>query len=123
MVTRKPGFAKQEHRLSLHIQVSRLASLARIVPVQPASRFAIAAVRMNRRTWGHHIKGPFPPHRFATNKIALRRIVARPAIAATRDEPGAMAALIGLKLSDNAQFQDRPGGCKLIETAANAAIR
>jgi hypothetical protein len=38
--------------------------------------------------------------------------------AAELDEPGAMAALINLKLSDNAQFQDRPGACKLIETAA-----
>ena len=28
-----------------------------------------------------------------------------------------MAALIELKLSANAQFQDRPGACKLIETA------
>jgi hypothetical protein len=28
-----------------------------------------------------------------------------------------MAALINLKLSDNAQFQDRAGACKLIETA------
>ena len=37
--------------------------------------------------------------------------------AAELDEPGAMAALIALKLSANAQFQDRPGACKLIETA------
>lgn len=37
--------------------------------------------------------------------------------AAELDEPGAMTALIELKLSDNAQFQDRPGACKLIETA------
>jgi len=37
--------------------------------------------------------------------------------AAELDEPGAMAALIELKLSANAQFQDRPGACKLIETA------
>ncbi len=29
-----------------------------------------------------------------------------------------MAALIALKLSANARFQDRPGACKLIETAA-----
>jgi hypothetical protein len=35
------------------------------------------------------------------------------------DEPGAMAALIELKLSANAQFQDRPGACKLIETAVS----
>jgi hypothetical protein len=35
-----------------------------------------------------------------------------------RGEPGAMAALIYLKLSKNPQFQDRPGACKLIETAA-----
>ena len=30
-----------------------------------------------------------------------------------------MAALIDLKLSQNAQFQDRPGACKLIETAVS----
>jgi hypothetical protein len=28
-----------------------------------------------------------------------------------------MAALVDLKLSQNARFQDRPGGCKLIGTA------
>lgn len=38
--------------------------------------------------------------------------------AAELDEPGALAALIDLKLSQNPQFQDRPGACKLIETAA-----
>jgi hypothetical protein len=37
--------------------------------------------------------------------------------AAEPDEPGAMAALIALKLSQNPQFQDKPGACKLIETA------
>jgi TPR repeat protein len=37
--------------------------------------------------------------------------------AAELDEPGAMAALIELKLSENPQFQDKPGACKLIETA------
>jgi len=30
-----------------------------------------------------------------------------------------MKALIELKLSANAQFQDRPGACKLIETAVS----
>jgi TPR repeat protein len=39
--------------------------------------------------------------------------------AAELDEPGAMKALIDLKLSANAQFQDRAGACKLIETAVN----
>jgi TPR repeat protein len=39
--------------------------------------------------------------------------------AAELDEPGAMAALIELKLSGNARFQDRPGACKLIETAVS----
>jgi TPR repeat protein len=39
--------------------------------------------------------------------------------AAELDEPGAMKLLIDLKLSANAQFQDRPGACKLIETAAS----
>ena len=39
--------------------------------------------------------------------------------AAELDEPGAMRALIELKLSANAQFQDRPGACKLIETAVS----
>lgn len=38
--------------------------------------------------------------------------------AAELDEPGAFAALIDLKLSANPQFQDRPGACKLIDTAA-----
>ena len=38
--------------------------------------------------------------------------------AAELDEPGARAALIDLKLSQNTPFQDRPGACKLIETAA-----
>jgi TPR repeat protein len=39
--------------------------------------------------------------------------------AAELDEPGATAALIALKLSANAQFQDRPGACRLIETAVS----
>ena len=39
--------------------------------------------------------------------------------AAELDEPGATAALIELKLSANAQFRDRPGACKLIETAVS----
>ena len=39
--------------------------------------------------------------------------------AAELDEPGAMEALIALKLSANTQFQDRPGACKLIETAVS----
>jgi hypothetical protein len=38
--------------------------------------------------------------------------------AAELDEPGAATALIELKLSDNAQFRDPPGACKLLETAA-----
>jgi TPR repeat protein len=33
-------------------------------------------------------------------------------------EPGMMAALIDLKLSQNPQFQDKAGGCKLARTAA-----
>ena len=37
--------------------------------------------------------------------------------AAELNELGAMAALISLKLSQNAQFQDKAGACKLIETA------
>ena len=39
--------------------------------------------------------------------------------AAELDEPGAMKALIELKLSANPQFQDRPGACKLIEAAVS----
>lgn len=39
--------------------------------------------------------------------------------AAELDEPGAMAALIELKLSDNAQFRDPAGACKLLETAVS----
>jgi hypothetical protein len=65
--------------------------------------------------------------------LVLRLLAARPdvrlngpksvlydaAMAAELDEPGALAALIDLKLSGNAQFQDRPGACKLIGTAAS----
>ena len=43
--------------------------------------------------------------------------------AAELDEPGAMKALSELKLSANAQFQDRPGACKLIETAVSRGDR
>jgi TPR repeat protein len=39
--------------------------------------------------------------------------------AAELDEPGAMAALIELKLSNNAQFRDPAGACKLLETAVS----
>ena len=39
--------------------------------------------------------------------------------AAELDEPGAMHALIVLKLSANTRFHDRPGACKLIETAVS----
>jgi TPR repeat protein len=37
--------------------------------------------------------------------------------AAELGEPGALAALIALKLSQNAQFRDKPGGCALSERA------
>jgi hypothetical protein len=67
MVTRKSASEKQEHRLSLHIQVSGAATLMR----------------------------------------------------GKRCPAGAMTALTELKLSRNAQFQDRPGACKLIETAVS----
>ena len=43
--------------------------------------------------------------------------------AAELDEPGAIQALIRLKLSQNALFQDRPGACKLIETAVSRGDR
>jgi TPR repeat protein len=39
------------------------------------------------------------------------------------DEPGAIKALIELKLSANARFQDRPGACRLIETAVGRGDR
>ena len=48
-----------------------------------------------------------------------KRVLYDAAEAVELDEPGAMAALIELKLSDNAQFQDKPGACKLIETAVS----
>ena len=37
--------------------------------------------------------------------------------AAELGEPGAMSALIALKLSSNAQFADKAGGCRLAERA------
>ena len=52
-----------------------------------------------------------------------KRVLYFAAEAAELDEPGAMAALIELKLSDNAQFHDRPGACKLIGTAAGRGDR
>jgi TPR repeat protein len=39
------------------------------------------------------------------------------------DEPGALEALIDLKMSQNSQFRDKPGGCNLIETAAKRGDR
>jgi hypothetical protein len=38
--------------------------------------------------------------------------------AAELGEPGALAALINLKLSQSAQFRDEVGGCKLVVKAA-----
>ena len=52
-----------------------------------------------------------------------KRVLYDAAMAAELDEPGALTALIDLKLSGNAQFQDRPGACKLIETAASPGDR
>jgi hypothetical protein len=40
-----------------------------------------------------------PVHRGSPHKADLK------------DEPGAMATLIDLKLSHNSQFRDKPGGC------------
>ena len=40
--------------------------------------------------------------------------------AAELGEPGAAIALIDLKLSQNAQFRDKPGGCALAERAAKS---
>jgi len=48
-----------------------------------------------------------------------KHVLYHAAEAAELDEPGAIQALIRLKLSQNAQFQDRPGACKLIETAVS----
>jgi hypothetical protein len=42
--------------------------------------------------------------------------------AAELGEPGAMLALIDLKLSQNAQFADKPGGCALAERAAQQGV-
>lgn len=41
--------------------------------------------------------------------------------AAELGEPGALAALIALKLSANSQFADRPGGCALAARAAQSS--
>ena len=52
-----------------------------------------------------------------------KRVLYDAAEAAELDEPGAMKALVELKLSANSQFQDRPGACKLIETAVSRGDR
>jgi hypothetical protein len=57
----------------------------------------------------------YPQTRVSHPKITLYYAIE----AAELDEPGAMKALIELKLSANTRFQDRPGACKLIETAAS----
>ena len=41
-------------------------------------------------------------------------------VAAELGEPGAIAALIDLKLSRHVQFADKPGGCALLEQAAKS---
>jgi hypothetical protein len=46
-----------------------------------------------------------------------KRVIYDAAEAAELEEPGAMTALMDLKLSQNARFQDKLGACKLIETA------
>jgi hypothetical protein len=75
----------------------------------------------------------FPGRRDFARTEVLRILAANPEVritnpkhllyyateAAELDEPGAMAALIDLKLSQNARFQDRPGACKLIGTAVS----
>jgi hypothetical protein len=42
--------------------------------------------------------------------------------AAELGEPGALAALIDLKLSNHVQFQDRTGGCRLVQEAQVRAL-
>ena len=61
----------------------------------------------------------YPQTRVSHPKITLYKAVE----AAELDEPGAIQALIRLKLSQNALFQDRPGACKLIETAVSHGDR
>ena len=41
-------------------------------------------------------------------------------VAAELGEPGAMAALIDLKLSRHVQFADKAGGCALLEQATKS---
>ena len=41
-------------------------------------------------------------------------------VAAELGEPGALAALVDLKLSRHVQFADKPGGCALLEQAAKS---
>ena len=55
----------------------------------------------------------YPPVRVERPENTLYRAME----AAELDEPGALAALIALKLSGNAQFRDPAGACKLMETA------
>ncbi|MBA4036132.1 MAG: hypothetical protein C0480_16210 [Bradyrhizobium sp.] len=52
-----------------------------------------------------------------------KRVLYDAAEAAELDEPGALKALVELKLSANSQFHDRPGACKLIETAVSRGDR
>ena len=57
------------------------------------------------------------PLQYLSSEEWQRRNEKRTMEAAELDEPGALAALIELKLSGNAQFPDPAGACKLMETA------
>jgi hypothetical protein len=50
-----------------------------------------------------------------------KRVLYQITQAAEYDEPGAMATLIALKLSQNPQFADKTGGCKLAERAVQGS--
>jgi hypothetical protein len=81
--------------------------------------------KLRRAKGEHHLSFTFGlaghcPYSVKCCRASIRRAIDR---LAAGDEPGAMAALIDLKLSQNAQFQDRPGACKLIETAVSRRNR
>lgn len=92
----------------------------KLVPRDPQE-----AARLIRAEVQWSIEATIQLARIATENPAVRIDHAKGFLYALTDaaalgEPGAMAALIALKLSPNPQFADKAGGCKLVQRAIDS---
>lgn len=92
----------------------------KLVPRDPQE-----AARLIRADVQWSIEATIKLARIATENPAVRIDHAKGFLYALTDaaalgEPGAMAALIALKLSPNPQFTDKAGGCKLVQRAIDS---